>query len=309
MANSTPGGLDSSISDRQGAVRWGSERLIAKFDPVTGERAFGAIRSQLEALQVVQQPNCDVAATVICTAALVAAARKRQATFDAMPGQFITASIVNALEQAAMALFYTDFRASSAAVSASRAKVPVAVVDAATAKRALMISVLEYHFADDPRMLAELTDIRLNTGYADLAKDLSRLAAHYGVHKDRLSVDRVRYNADDEAAARGFANEILSSLHVIPFSEASDMRNRAWTHVNFLYGEIKAAADFMFRNSPKDLAEFPSLRTAALAIASRAPSKEEPAPPVAVAPPSSPTGSQPAAPTVPGMPGGNPLTG
>ena len=170
-------------------------------------------------------------------------------------------------------------------------------------------------------MDALLSDIRRGSGFIDMVSDLTRLAAHLNVHKAEVDRDYRNYRADDEARMRGIAHEVVIALQKDQSNEFVDLRNRAWTRAADCYDAVKTAADFAFRTSPADLAAFPPLRTAVLAITSRRTSEGEssdetvtPAPvndTPAVTSPVTPIAPAPAGSKVwppPGFPGGSPLT-
>lgn len=234
--------------------------------------------------------------------------KERAAGFAFLAPQLAPHS-VDLLEQEAWCLWFLEGRYQSVQATTNMAKIDAKLADTAMQARARVMRLLDYHFQDNALMQAELQDIHQGNGYMDLATDLSRLAGHLTVHHQRVSADPVNYRPGDAELLRGLANEILSSLHADRTNETFDLRNRAWTEFSITYSNMKAAADFLFRNRPADAALFPSLRTAVLALTSRRSSnKTESAAPSPVAP--SPVA--PAAPTdtpLPGQPSGNPIVG
>jgi hypothetical protein len=207
-------------------------------------------------------------------------------------------------------LWFIDSRYQSFAAIATNVRVDVQTVNESTTLRTRMLRVLDYHFEDHPGIQSELADIRAGQGYQDMASDLTRLAGHYSAHKHKLSVDKVRYDPADEARARALAKRILNALmDATKGNDIADLRNRAWTKVVWNYAVLKAAADFIWLGNPRELALFPSLRTAALALSPGGQTgTERPDTPIETAPRAADASTSPA-PTAPGMPGGNPLAG
>jgi hypothetical protein len=287
-----------------------------EFDPVVGEEAFRAKEPALRALKPEQVilPNCSASATAVAALRLVGVLRapERSALLALIPADLMRGASVDELEQVAWALWFVHSRCQSLAAIATKVTVDVNTVDESTTLRARMLRVLDYHFENHPGMQSELADIRSGQGYQDMATDLTRLAGHYNAHKDKLSVDKVRYDPADEARARAVAKRILKALmEATKGNDIADLRNRAWTKVVWNYSVLKAAADFIWQGNPRELALFPSLRTAALAMSPGGQTAAEPpAAPVDSDPPAAHASPGPArTPAAPGMPGGNPLAG
>ncbi len=287
-----------------------------KFDPIIGAEAFASREAALRAMDpaTVQTPNCDPSAAAIVALQMAEAIRKpeRRARFKLLAAELVAPNIDDELEADAWATWFLESRAQSVSATSSGARVDPELMAAAVELRKRLIGVLLYHFAKNPQMLAEIADIQGGVGYQDAASDLARLGGHYGVHKEKLSVDKVHYDPADEGRALGIANEIISALKGTRVNETFDLRNRAFTRLMQTGAAAKAAADFLFRTSPHDLALFPSLRTAAIAMTNKSkgsspgapvlPGETDPAESPGVAPI-----APPPVPTQPGMPGGSPL--
>lgn len=296
------------------------------YDPIIGEEAFS---SQVHALRAMDPskvviPNVDCSAAAIATLQLVRAANmKARAPLFERTREAMGEHTIPELNVRGWTLWHADQRAQSAQASKVTTRVDVRLVNEGTEIRTRNLKLFDYYFGDDPRMDAELADIRRGTGFMDLAKDLTRIARHLTMHKADIAHDTKYYRAEDEGRIRGIVNEILAALQRDDESaELFDLRNRAYTRVLECYEGVKAAADLLFRASPTDLAAFPALRTAALAIANRRPSPTEeqpadagtPATGTATTTTTTPTSSTPATATKssaeppPGFPGGSPLT-
>ncbi len=290
------------------------------YDPKIGEEAYSARHAAIRAMDPSQvaTPTCDPTTAALVSLQFVRAARsaERAPQFASLAPHLGPHSL-DVMEQQAWCLWYLDARVQSVNATTTGAKVDLALAEAATQARTRVMRLLDYHFKESAPMQAELQSINQGNGYMDLATDLSRLAGHLSVHKAKLSVDVVNYRADDEAHLRGLANELLAALNADRGNETLDLRNRSWTEHAITYSNLKAAADFLFRNSPVDLALFPALRTAVIAITSRnrtTAAAPEPvvSPVVQPGSPGSPTPAAPGAPSspvAPGLPGGDPLGG
>lgn len=279
-----------------------------KLDPKVGKEAYAKRAPFLQKIEpsTVSNPNYDATTAALVALQFVRAARvpRRLAQFQALDAQLAPHSI-DLLEEQAWCLWYLDSRYQSTAATTGGARIDVALADRATQARARAMRLLGYYFQDNAAMVAELADIHQGSGYVDLATDLTRLAGHLDVHDAKLSGDTVNYRADDVALLRGLANQIVEQLNADRGNETLDLRNRSAAEMNATYAALKSAADFLFRNSPADLALFPTLRTAVIAITSKY--KASPTAPAEPAPVDALPASPPASPTVPALPGGSPF--
>ncbi|MFO0554336.1 MAG: hypothetical protein U0271_38500 [Polyangiaceae bacterium] len=262
----------------------------------------------------IAQPNVDAtfAAFVGLQVSGLMRAPERAHLFTQLPPSIIGDASAEGLERLAWTVWFLDSRCQSMEATSTGAKVDPEVIQRGTVVRRRMTAVLRYNFLNDAKMQAELDDIGSGQGHLDMATDMTRLSAHYSVHKQRLAADKLHYDPNDEFAARSLANEIITNLRQYDNNPIVDLRNRALTLLTQMYATVKAAADFLFRNSPRELALFPTLRTAVLALGGRSRTPAEPAvEPAAPQQPAAPAPepAAPVAPVGPGLPGGNPLEG
>lgn len=292
------------------------ERTPYAYDPKIGEEAYAAQADAIDRVDplAISTPNVDPSLAAIVATNFVEDGKRgtRRAAFESL-APHLGEHTLDELDQRANAFWFLHLRAHSAEAVKTDVKVDPALIAEGMEAKARAITLLEYHLAKNTFMMAELADIRSGTGVVDLTLDLGRLATHLSVHKAVIEGDKLNYTPGDEQRLRGLANQIRAALKKDGPNETFDLRNRAWTRMVETYGELKAAADFLFRHRPTDLAAFQPLRTAVLALGSR--SKPAAEPPIApagttpVVPTTAPTA--PAAPAVeppPGFPGGNPLT-
>ena len=162
-------------------------------------------------------------------------------------------------------------------------RVPQATIASATTLKTRMLKLLDYFFANDTEIAAELASIRSGTGYQDTANDLVRLAALYDQQADAIRHESKHYRADDAAAARKLAELIVISLVAAANDTRvwQDRRDRAWTYLQMVYKEVCAAGSFVYRGTD-DAARFGvklvSTARAQRRRASRTPAAPSPAP-------------------------------
>ena len=139
----------------------------------------------------------------------------------------------------------------SARAQATEAKLPVALVDAATEVKERMLECTEYLFNRHAVLSREIASIRLGFGYRDLASDPIRLAKVYEDKKTTVEKDPLNYRANDAAEARTRAQEILTTLGEAQSAEEKSCvasLTRAWTLLREAYYEVQAAGFFLYRH-------------------------------------------------------------
>lgn len=140
----------------------------------------------------------------------------------------------------------------------SRAKLPVDLVQRATALKARVQRYLEYHLDDQPVAKRELDGIRVGTGYLDLESDLRRLAVLISNHAALVSSDRA-FAATDAADCTRLADAIAAELSATPASPTPWV-DRLWSAIRKVYAdEVRPAAEWLFRRTSSDLAFYPSI--------------------------------------------------
>jgi hypothetical protein len=245
------------------------KKITTKLDPMTAQVSYESVAEELATMppSEVMTPNSDAAQGAVAGLALsdVMDAPGRAKRFEGLPTALLSKNASKRLRAASLATWYTATCLQDQQVLETGVKVSIDVMDRALKLRAKLQRQLEYHLDDLPQAMAQLADIRTGTGYQDTASDLSRLGRLHAEHEARLAGDR-RYDANDGAAAQVLATEILDGLRASmgrEIAEWTDKRNRAWTAMASLYAEIIAAAQFVFRKEPNELALFVPLRAAA----------------------------------------------
>lgn len=178
--------------------------------------------------------------------------------FASLPAEHWSVAHLDELEDLAWAAWYAHEQRLIQRQQHSAAKLPVGLLQEARTLRAEMLSVLEYRFHESPSVRQELRNIRQGSGYLDLSRDLSRLAALYKVHAFALGGDAHRYRAADTDRATRLAAEIVEQQSPAP-SVWEDRALRATSALLDAYEEVVRAADFLYAHAPQRRDLFPGL--------------------------------------------------
>jgi hypothetical protein len=234
-------------------------------DPAATGKAFKAVLPRLKALSpdAVLALNADLqdAAIVALSVAGFLAMPEAKTRFGHLSAKVFDAKNVEELEPTALAAYHISIELRSARATATEAKLPVDLVDAALELKERMLELASYVFKKDKKLSLEVADIRTGTGYKDLASDLSRLAKIYEDNKAIVSKDTVNYKSTDAKDARRLAQQILAELgRERSKDEATwvDLAARVWTVLRQAYDEVQAAGVFLYRHEEPEK-KFPSL--------------------------------------------------
>jgi len=244
-------------------------------DAATGKASFDRVRSNLSALpaDAIAQPNMDLQSAAMAALVLVDRARQgeRPARFALLPAALFAKSTVDDLEHMANAALHVEVEALREGAANTNVKVDVAIVQQAADLRARMLKTAEYNLGHKETVARELADIRLGTGYLDLANDCTRLAALYAAHKSDLAIDNRYYDSADADLANALASKIRGEYRAAASraGQYAELRPRVFTELVRLYNEVRAAAHFLFRAEPNVVDEFPALRAAAVGSSTR----------------------------------------
>lgn len=165
---------------------------------------------------------------------------------------------VSDLDTAAKALWtvLTDLRVARV--------VPAPTLDPALEARALklraeMHRVIEFYAHGDPKVAAELADIRKGSGFEDLSLDLDRLATLYAALD--VPADATGYDADAPARARADSGAIAASIaanHTPDVDALSDTSARLQGFIRQQWSALANAGRFLYRHQSPE-AQFPTL--------------------------------------------------
>ncbi|MDI1444936.1 hypothetical protein [Polyangium sp. 6x1] len=242
-----------------------------KKPPVDADAAKAAFEKLLPRFEQIpkdslQSPNTsvDAAAIVALGIARELSAPETRARFELLPKELFDIAALDDLEAAALAAWYAATSLLSANAQGTEAKLPVELVDDATTLKARMLKVGDYHFDPASPTGREIADIRVGTGYRDLAQDLARLARLYRTEKKQLENDKVHYSAEDAARADELSHRIVAELSASRSTEQAlwvERVQRAFALLLGLYGEVTTTATWL-RRKEGGAAAYPSLVTA-----------------------------------------------
>ncbi len=224
-------------------------------DDVDAKAAFTAVQPVALALakDKVQNPNTTVDAAIIAALAVgrKANAAPLRARFESLPKKEFDIASLDNLELYGRSCWYALTQGLAASAQSTEAKLSVALVEKATGTRARMIKTLEYHYEPDTSVGREVTDIRLDSGYRDLARDLGRLAVVYRAEHDDLKDDKKHYRASDATLAATLSQEIVNELGAATSAEQkrwTEMVARTWTLLKTAYDNVAATGAWLLRN-------------------------------------------------------------
>jgi hypothetical protein len=225
-------------------------------DANAAKTAYDRAKKRLAAIAAndVLKPYVPLDAAVVAARSLVQIATKPavRTRLAAIPAELFDPAIVQRLDEGALALFHAHGKAAAARAASSRAKLPADLVTQATDVRARMLRLVSYHFDDDPTLGPAVAHIRVGTGYADLAHDLSDLADLYDLRSDVVQGD-AKYVRDDEATARTLSKDILDALRLNIETGWPNAEARAFTALRSDYNDLAATVSWVVRNDAESV--------------------------------------------------------
>jgi len=243
-------------------------------DPMAAQAAFDKLLPRLEKIPLddLQAPRTGVDMAAIFALGVADELSEHAFRLRAarLPKEFFDIRVLDDLRPAALAAWHAATQLLAANAHGAEAKLPVDLVSEANDVKSRMLRVADYHFDADTLQGREVADIRIGTGYRDLAQDLLRLAKLYRLSEARLIEDRIWYRADDAERANALAQKILRALGE---SRSADQKlwaervQRAWALLVSLYEDATATAAWLQRHDPE-----PKLYTSIYA-AGRAPQR------------------------------------
>ena len=224
-------------------------------DDADAKSAFTSVEPAALALpkDKVLNPNTTVDAAIIAALAVgrKANAAPLRARFENLPKKEFDIANLDNLEKYGRSCWHALTQGLAAGAQSTEARLPVALVDKATRTRARMIKTLEYHYEPDTSVGKEVTDVRLNKGYRDLARDLGRLAVVYRTEHDELKEDKKHYRASDAKLAAELSQAIVDELGAATSAEQkhwTEMVARTWTLLKTAYDDVAATGAWLLRN-------------------------------------------------------------
>lgn len=224
-------------------------------DEADAKAAFSTVQHAALALakDKILNPNTTVDAAIIAALAVgrKANAEPLRARFANLPKKEFDIANLDKLEVYGRACWYALTQGQTASAQSSEAKLPVALFEEATVTRKRMIKTLEYHFEPESKVGKEVTDIRLDAGHRDLARDLGRLAVVYRAEHDELKDDKKHYRASDAVLAAKLSQRILDELGAATSAEQkhwTEMVARTWTLLKTAYDDVASTGAWLLRN-------------------------------------------------------------
>jgi hypothetical protein len=237
-------------------------------DPVLGKADLTRFMPRILAVPYERAvlPRIDIAAAAIYAVSIGRQVKQPElyARFASLPAREFDLRHIDDLEALARATWYARVEQDTAAASTREAKLPIDLVDQATAVKERMLKCTAYYFDGTP-LQKEVDDIRSGTGYRDLASDLSRLARLYVDHAAALSGDTKNYRATDAADAARLAGRIIEELGAAGTAEErrrADITARVWVLLLEVYGEVADTGRWLLRHEGGET-RFVSLHTVA----------------------------------------------
>jgi hypothetical protein len=199
------------------------------YDAQSAERGYrdtAALRAEVKDATL---PALDLQKAAIFGLRMASELEKSEtrAKFARIHDELLSPSIVHRIRPAAWALWYASAQRETAEAAASTQRLSLDTLKRADELRKRMMRVAEYMFVDDDELGAEIASIRAGVGYADLASDLTRLAAIYDAKKSLLSAAGEHYRAGDAKQARLVTGAILSELAAGESKSAMEARTEA----------------------------------------------------------------------------------
>ena len=184
------------------------------YDPEAAENAWTATADLRSAVGASTLPALDLADASVLGLRVSRDILKPEVRgkFEKLPQDLFDHDLLDRIEPASWALWYGATRMLSLGAIVDGGKVRVKTLDAAKAVRDRMLLVADYMLSTDPDAGREIADIKSGHGYADLAGDLTRLAALYQKYESVVSKGGAHYDAADVDAAKASAGQILYEL-------------------------------------------------------------------------------------------------
>jgi hypothetical protein len=208
----------------------------------------------------------NISAAAVATLARVLDLRKTpmSARLAALPAAEFDAGCVLRVEQASRVCLDLTTQIRTSQAVPSEARVDASVITEGTQRKTRMLRVLKHYFEEHPIHGPEIADIRLGSGYADLASDLKRLAVLYKNPEvlALVSKDPAFYDPKDAPRARALAQAIHEQLEAARSSEEQRLSRelaRAWTLLGGAWEQLRRGIAFLAWNDPATLALFPPL--------------------------------------------------
>ena len=237
-------------------------------DATTNEKAYNDIRDTVAAVPEEKIAGLNIDLSQAAMAGLVLVDRAQEGgiaeKIAKLAPEFIEVDLIAKLETVCLGAQHIVDRAATEEATTQTVKVDAVVFDRATSVKNRMIKCLSYMMEGTKSVEDEIADIKLGTGYMDLAQDLTRLANLYVNHGKVVSKDPKNYRDTDLAQARADADEVRTQYRAskTQAAEWDRLRPRAYVEIVRLYTELREAVHFAYRQHSSVKDQFETLRTA-----------------------------------------------
>jgi hypothetical protein len=227
----------------------------------TGREEFEALKETLEQIEEVRVPEIPVSVGLAEASALVHYLEANPQHVEALVGVGLEADFVVRLSQAEAALRFAQ--ADWTRVCAQRKPEEQMEEERKGYElRARVVTACRWNLRRDRQAMGALEAIMEGEGVADLMADMDALALLMEAHKEAFAKD-VRFEVDAEARAlREQAARIREGAGVGATSAEGRVvvlwRNRAWTHLRAVLGEVREAGAYAFKGRGEVLFHFRS---------------------------------------------------
>jgi len=127
--------------------------------------------------------------------------------------------------------------------------------------RTKLMKAANYLWGEDPELGDVVATIRRGGGHANNADDLGSLAALFTEHWDKAE-GQCGVSLDDIAEAEELGAKILQAMspsRAELFDDVRGLRRRAAEHLRRGIEQVRAAAMYLFRDTPAEMERYPSL--------------------------------------------------
>lgn len=231
---------------------------MSNVDPKTAESALQQTMPELEAIAAADVSRCNVAGTTAVEASqqtveMLEPDLERMREVFVKPPETEAATLV----ERAMALWAAQKRAET--LDPDEGPDRVELFQEAGELKERSIKVLDLVAGDDSKTRKVLEQVRPGFGYRDRADDLTALYPQLDLRRADL-VRRELMTEEQITRVGTLAPELLREpTDARAMTEAALLRDRAWTHFQRAWREIRRHLAFLYADDPAGLQRYPNL--------------------------------------------------
>ncbi len=273
------------IRIRPAAMQTSGGAAVDGSDSSAASAALHKLKPRLSALsgEQIAAPRADVKLAAMAALAVAdrLAAPEVRARFTRLPREELDPAHLDDLRDAAWAAWHAKSQLDAALAAQSEPPLPGELVERAGVLKERMLRVLKYWLEDDAAVQKQLSPLARRKGTAELAADLSRLAALYREKRETIAADVKHHRAEDADDADKLAAEaraLSGARREQAEKSGGELVSRAFALLLQIYDEVRAAGLYLYRRDANAAELFPALNTLS---ATRARKKQPEAPPAA----------------------------